>query len=68
MVQENKDPNTEELVARYERSQSEGRPCYFDVDELEEISDFYLKKGRNKDSSEVVDLGLKLHPNSTILY
>jgi tetratricopeptide (TPR) repeat protein len=67
MVAENKDPNTEELVARYERSQSEGRPCYFDVDELEEISDFYLKKGRNKDSSEVVELGLKLHPNSSIL-
>jgi len=67
MLQDNKDPNTEELVARYERSQSEGRPCYFDVDELEEITDFYLKKGRNKDSTDVVELGLKLHPNSSIL-
>jgi len=67
MLQDNKDPNTEELVARYERSQTEGRPCYFDVDELEEITDFYLKKGRNKDSTEVVELGLKLHPNSSIL-
>ncbi|MCX6309467.1 MAG: tetratricopeptide repeat protein, partial [Bacteroidia bacterium] len=67
MQEDNKDPNTEELVARYERCQSEGRPCYFDVDELEDITDFYLKKGRNKDSTQVVELGLKLHPNSSIL-
>ena len=67
MLQDNKDPNTEELVARYERCQTEGRPCYFDVDELEDITDFYLKKGRSKDSTEVVELGLKLHPNSSIL-
>jgi len=34
---------------------------------LEEITDFYLKKGRSKDSTQVVELGLKLHPNSSIL-
>jgi tetratricopeptide (TPR) repeat protein len=67
MRQEEKDPKTEELVTRYERYLSEERPCYFDVDELEEISDFYLKKGRSKESTAVVEMGLKLHPNSSIL-
>ena len=67
MLQEDKDFNIPELVERYERILSEGRPGYFDVDELEEISDFYQKRGRNKDSSEVVEMGLRLHPNSSIL-
>ncbi|MCK9311307.1 MAG: tetratricopeptide repeat protein [Bacteroidales bacterium] len=67
MKQEDNDFNVPELVERYERSLSEGRSGYFDVDELEEISDFYQKKGRNKESSEVVEMGLRLHPNSSIL-
>jgi len=67
MLQEDKDFNIPELVERYERSLSEGRSGYFDVDELEEISDFYQKRGRNKDSSAVIEMGLRLHPNSSIL-
>ncbi|MDD4920902.1 MAG: tetratricopeptide repeat protein [Bacteroidales bacterium] len=67
MLQEDKDFHIPDLVERYERSLSDGHPGYFDVDELEEISDFYQKRGRNKDSSEVVEMGLRLHPNSSIL-
>lgn len=67
MFKEDKDPDLSELVNRYERSLFEERPGYFDVDELEEISDFYLKRGRTKESSEVVEMGLRLHPNSSIL-
>ena len=59
--------NPDELVTKYEQCLLDGHSCYFDVDELEVISDFYLKKGCSKESTEVVDLGLKLHPNSSIL-
>jgi tetratricopeptide (TPR) repeat protein len=68
MQPEDKDPGVKELVERYERCLQEGRPCYFDVDELEDISDFYLNKGKNQESTEVVEMGLRLHPNSSILW
>jgi tetratricopeptide (TPR) repeat protein len=67
MLQEERKPEAEELVLKYEQYLQEGRPCYFDVDEFETISDFYLGKGRNKESSDVVEQGLRLHPNSSIL-
>jgi len=67
MIQEDKNFNISELVERYERGLSEGHPGYFDVDELEDIFEFYLSRGRNKESSEVVELGLRLHPNSSVL-
>jgi tetratricopeptide (TPR) repeat protein len=68
MQPEDKDPGVKELVERYERCLQEGRPCYFDVDELEDISDFYLNKGKSLESAEVVEMGLQLHPNSSILW
>jgi len=67
MLQDDKDFNITELVERYERNLSEGRPGYYDVDELEELSDFYLKRGKHQESSNVVEMGLRLHPNSSIL-
>jgi tetratricopeptide (TPR) repeat protein len=67
MMEENKDFNITELVQRYEHGLIDGHPGYFDVEELEEIFDFYLSRGRNKESSEVVELGLRMHPNSSTL-
>jgi len=67
MMQEDKDSNVSELIERYESGLTEGKPGYFDVDELEDISDFYQRRGRNKESSDVVEMGLRLHPNSSIL-
>jgi len=67
MLQEDMDYNVQELVERYEQNLSEGRAGYFDVDELEEISDYYQKRGKNNESSAVVEMGLSLHPNSSIL-
>ncbi len=55
------------LINRYEQSLEEGRPGYFDVDELEEISDFYHSIGKEKESVEVIEMGLKLHPDNSIL-
>lgn len=61
-------PKTEELVQKYEKCLQEGSPCYFDVDEFEDISDFYIKKGQSKESRDVVEVGLRVHPNSSILW
>jgi len=57
----------EGLVKRYEQSISEGRPAYYDVDELEDLSDYYLTNGKSQESGAVIELGLRLHPNNSIL-
>lgn len=56
-----------ELVVLYENSIKDGKARYFDVDELEEISEFYQKRGQNQESSNVLELGLTLHPDSSAL-
>jgi len=62
------DEDNNETVKRYEDYLSGTSTGYFDVDELETIVDFYLLKGRTKDCSQAIDLGLKLHPrNYTLL-
>ncbi len=58
------DDDNNELVHRYEKYLTKEGSGYFDVDELEKIIDYYLRRGQTKDSSEVVDLGFKLHPGS----
>lgn len=56
--------DNEELVNRYEKFLANQASGYFDVDELEKIIDYYLRKGQTKDSGEVVAFGFKLHPGS----
>ncbi len=57
----------EELLQRYEQSMARNESGYFDVEELEEIADYYLQRNRTKDSSRAVELGLRLHPMSSEL-
>ena len=57
----------EELLQRYEQSLSKNESTYFDVEELEDIADYYLQRNRTKDSSHAVELGLRLHPMSSEL-
>ncbi len=58
------DDDNEELVHRYEKYLTNEGSGYFDVDEIEKIVDYYLRRGQTKDSKEVVALGFKLHPGS----
>jgi tetratricopeptide (TPR) repeat protein len=37
------------------------------VEEFENIAEYYLRRGRTKDSSKAVEFGMKLHPGSTVL-
>jgi tetratricopeptide (TPR) repeat protein len=63
----NNQPDLDDLLRRYEQSLSDGRPVYYDVDELEVLSDYYWSNGKRFESSAVIDLGLKLHPNNSNL-
>lgn len=61
------DENAAEIVRRFEQYLSGENPGYFDVEELETISEYYLHKGRTKDSDRAIDVGLRLHPASNEL-
>ncbi len=62
-----KDEESNDIVKRYEQFLSGTATGYFDVEELETIVEFYLRKGRTKDCSKALDLGMQLHPNSNAL-
>lgn len=60
--------DSNEIVKRYEAFLSDNSVSgYFDVEEMESIVDFYLRKGRTRDSSKALDFGFRLHPNSSAL-
>ena len=40
---------------------------YFDVEEFKTIVEYYLRKGKTKDSSKALEMGMKLHPGSSAL-
>ena len=61
------DDESSDIVKRYEQFLSGTAPGYFDVEELESIVEFYLRRGRTKDCTKALELGLKLHPNNTAL-
>jgi tetratricopeptide (TPR) repeat protein len=62
------DDDSNEIVKRYEAFLSRNNVSgYFDVEELESIVDYYLRKGRTRESSKALEFGFRLHPNSTEL-
>lgn len=59
------DDDSNKTVKRYEDFLSGKSPAgYFDVEEIEIIVEYYLRKGRTADSTEALNLGLKMHPNN----
>ncbi|HRZ98648.1 MAG TPA: tetratricopeptide repeat protein, partial [Paludibacter sp.] len=61
------DDDSNDTVKRYENFLGGTASGYFDVEELETIVDYYLGKGRTKDSAKALEFGLELHPQSTAL-
>lgn len=53
-----------ELIERYEQMLKGAASFYFDTDEIDEISDYYDSKGQLKKALEVIEFGLKLHPDN----
>ena len=61
------DDEANEVVKRYEQFLAGSSAGYFDIEEMESIVEYYLRRGRTKDSSKALELGLQLHPNSNTL-
>ena len=61
------DDESSDIVKRYEQFLSGKATGYFDVEELENIVEYYLRRGRTKDSTKAIELGFQLHPNSVAL-
>ena len=57
----------DKTVKRYEQFLEGKESGYFDVEELEEIVDYYLYKGKPRESKKALDFGLRLHPENTSL-
>lgn len=57
----------EDLIKRYEQFLSGNGSGYFDVEELGNIVDYYLRHGSTKESTRALELGFKLHPRSNEL-
>ncbi|NCC98422.1 MAG: tetratricopeptide repeat protein [Bacteroidia bacterium] len=53
-----------DIVKRYE-DRNDG---YFDVNEISEIVDYYLRRLRTKDARKAVEIGLQLHPDDWELH
>ncbi|MFC6269649.1 tetratricopeptide repeat protein [Frigoriflavimonas asaccharolytica] len=53
-----------ELVKKFEDMIENNLELYFDTEELEDIIIYYLELGDLKNAENVVNYGLKLHPNS----
>lgn len=61
------DEESNDTIKRYEQFLSGSATGYFDVEELENIVEYYLRRGRTKDCTKALDLGLQLHPNNSAL-
>ena len=61
------DKQREEMVKRYETASAEGKPLYLDVDEVADISNWYLNHNGKEKALSVTEYGLKLHPDDTML-
>ena len=53
-----------EIVKRYE-DRNDG---YFDVNEISEVVDYYLRRLRTKDAKKAIEIGLQLHPDDWELH
>lgn len=56
-----------ELSEQYEAALSEGKALYWDADDLADLADWYGVRHQYKLAIQVVEYGLKLHPNNTAL-
>lgn len=56
-----------EAVERFERMISTDKEVYFDVHQVENIFDFYLEKSLLKQAEQILQIGLRQHPQSTTL-
>lgn len=68
MSEENRDQHyAQDLVARYEQMLEANESYYFDIDQFEEIVDFYCFSSKFKKALEVIEYAYSLFPENTTL-
>lgn len=61
------DDETNEALNRYEQMLKTGSKMYFDVIQIEYITERFIEEGRFVPALQAVDLGLEIHPTSIAL-
>jgi len=60
-----REDDSESLIQRFEEQIRLNQSGFFDVDELEEIADYYLETGQLQRALLAIDQGTELHPYAT---
>jgi len=61
------DKELKALVKRYEDMLNQGQNWFYDIDQFEDLTDYYFVQGKGKEALEVLKRGLNMFPNSPIL-
>ena len=59
--------NISELVKKYEQNLASGKNPYFDADEFEDLVEYYDSRDDLDTARDIVEAGLKIHPQSDAL-
>ncbi len=57
-------PDFQQLLSLYEYSRKTAQSKYFDEEEIADLSDYYVENGKTRQASDVLSIGLRLHPGS----
>lgn len=53
-----------DILSRYEQAESTGNTPYMDSDELIDVADYYMSKGKHQEAKKATELALELHPDA----
>lgn len=53
-----------DILSRYEQASSAGHTPYMDSDELIDVADYYMSKGKHQEAKDATELALELHPDA----
>ena len=62
-----RDKELQEMAEQYEAAKAENRTIYLDADDLADLADWYAVHHKYAMATEVVEYGLGIHPNNTVL-
>lgn len=62
-----RDKELDELTRQYESAQAENKPIYMDADDIADMAEWCMGRGKVMLAEEMVEYGLRLHPDSTSL-
>lgn len=66
-LQSGRDRELQEMAEQYEAAKTENRNIYLDADDLADLADWYAVHHKYNLAAEIVDYGLRIHPDNTAL-